>query len=61
MLISLGTVLRYADQWWTVDMIGITGGERYYWLTRDNEVAMIPAFMIEIPVVKTTHTESDKA
>lgn len=32
-----------------VAMVGVTGGERYYWLTKANgrDVAMVPWFMIE--------------
>jgi hypothetical protein len=33
---------------WKIAAVGITGGERYYWLTRGkNEVAMWPHFMVE--------------
>lgn len=33
---------------WTVAAVGITGGERYYWLVdEDGAVAMWPGFMVE--------------
>lgn len=35
-------------EWGTIEMIGLTGGERYYWMVdKDGCVAMIPAFMVE--------------
>ncbi len=30
-----------------VQMIGYTGGERYYWLVNDYSVSMLPASLIE--------------
>jgi hypothetical protein len=33
---------------WKIAAVGVTGGERYYWLTKGkNEVAMWPHFMVE--------------
>lgn len=57
MPIMPGTEIRYGEQWWKVDMVGITGGERYYWLSRDNGVLMVPAFMIEIPAIDDKRAE----
>ena len=35
-------------QWGKIEAIGITGGERYYWMVdKYGCVAMIPAFMVE--------------
>lgn len=39
-------------QWGTVEMVGFTGGERYYWMvnrvgSKSAGVAMIPALMVE--------------
>lgn len=44
MPLPLGTVVK---PWGRIDMIGITGGERYYWLVDGNIVSMIPATMVE--------------
>jgi hypothetical protein len=41
--LKLGT----KTQWGKISMVGFTGGERYYWMTKKNEVAMVPAFMVE--------------
>jgi len=43
-IIPLGTV----TSWGKVDMVGITGGERYYWMTdRRGVVSMMPADVVE--------------
>ena len=35
-------------EWGKIEMIGITGGERYYWMCDvSGVVSMIPAFMVE--------------
>lgn len=35
-------------QWGIVEMIGRTGGERYYWMIDKHKcVSMIPAFIVE--------------
>jgi hypothetical protein len=39
--------VRYGDRWWRVGAVGVTGGERYYWLVRRGEVAMLPWFVVE--------------
>lgn len=47
-ILSLGTRIKYGPgAAWTIGMVGLTGGERYYWLHRGNEVAMVPAFILE--------------
>lgn len=34
--------------WGKVQAVGITGGERYYWVVaQDGSVAMMPAFVVE--------------
>ena len=44
MPLALGT----KTEWGTIDMIGTTGGERYYWMTdKHGCVSMIPAFIVE--------------
>lgn len=35
-----------------IDMVGITGGERYYWLSKKGVVSMLPASVIE-PMIST--------
>lgn len=36
------------NPWGKIGMVGVTGGERYYWLTDDRGmVSMIPADMVE--------------
>jgi hypothetical protein len=43
-IIPLGSLIEYGPgPKWTVGMVGVTGGERYYWLRRGNDVAMVPA------------------
>lgn len=43
-----GTRIDYMGEQVTVGAVGITGGERYYWLTYDDgAVAMIPAIYID--------------
>lgn len=34
-------------QWGRVVAVGITGGERYYWIVKSNCVAMVPADVVE--------------
>jgi len=44
MPLALGTQTK----WGKIEMVGITGGERYYWmLDKYKCVSMIPAFMVE--------------
>ena len=47
-LLPLESLVKYGGgPKWTVAMVGLTGGERYYWLTRNgNETAMVPAFVL---------------
>lgn len=45
-LLMPGTFADYCGQRWKVGMVGITGGERYYWLTRLGVVLMAPATMV---------------
>ena len=42
-----GKFVSYCGQRWKVGAVGLTGGERYYWLTRGSVVAMVPAFMLD--------------
>ncbi len=43
-IIPLGT----KTSWGTIQMVGRTGGERYYWMVDKHKcVAMIPGFMVE--------------
>lgn len=45
--VSLGTVIKLYGK---VGAVGITGGERYYWLVNaDGGVTMMPWFVIEQP------------
>lgn len=47
MPLPLGT----RTEWGTIEMVGFTGGERYYWMRDgDGTVSMIPAFMVEAEV-----------
>jgi len=35
-------------KWGTIEAVGLTGGERYYWMIdKFKFVSMIPAFMVE--------------
>ncbi len=35
-------------EWGTIEAVGITGGERYYWMVdKLKVVSMMPAFMVE--------------
>ena len=44
MPLALGT----ETEWGTIGAVGITGGERYYWMVDKHEgVSMIPAFVVE--------------
>jgi hypothetical protein len=43
-IIPIGTRI---DPWGEIVAIGLTGGERYYWLDDGDSVAMIPAAIIE--------------
>ena len=46
--LKVGTLIEYHGRPWRIGMVGLTGGERYYWLVRTlGEVAMVPAFMLE--------------
>lgn len=50
-IIPLGT----KTQWGTIEAVGITGGERYYWMVdKFKSVSMIPAFMVEAEHDKET-------
>jgi len=49
-IIPLGTKTK----WGTIEAVGLTGGERYYWMVdKFGGVAMIPAFMVEEDANKT--------
>lgn len=41
--IPLGTITA----WGRIEAVGVTGGERYYWMSDGRTAAMIPAFMVE--------------
>lgn len=45
--IPIGSKIKYHRRNWIVGAVGLTGGERYYWLHRKNEVAMVPYFVLE--------------
>ena len=34
-------------EWGVIQAVGITGGERYYWIVDENIVSMFPAFIVE--------------
>jgi len=38
---------EWVEGYGEVEMVGFTGGERYYWLNNQGSITMIPAFMIE--------------
>lgn len=54
--LPLGTMV---PDYGRIDVVGWTGGERYYWLTGPNGVAMVPAFIIE-PLVRSSKTGAEK-
>jgi hypothetical protein len=37
-----GTKIEYGGRKWSVGALGNTGGERYVWLSRKGETAMLP-------------------
>lgn len=41
--LALGT----RTQWGKIAAVGITGGERYYWMTKAGVVSMMPADVVE--------------
>ena len=43
-IIPLG---EWVEGYGEVEMVGFTGGERYYWLNNQGVITMIPAFMVE--------------
>jgi hypothetical protein len=45
--LQIGSEIKYSSQLWTVGAVYLTGGERYYFLIADKQVAFIPAFIIE--------------
>lgn len=45
-MLTLGSQIKYGNEMWTVGAV-LWLGERYYHLVRGDEVAMIPAFMLE--------------
>jgi len=45
-LIMPGSWAYYGGKRWIVGAVGITGGERYYWLRLKGIVAMVPATMV---------------
>ena len=45
-LILPGKYANYFGQRWKVSAVGVTGGERYYWLAKGGTVLMAPAFMV---------------
>lgn len=44
-LLKLGSIITYNGEQWTVGAVAWLG-ERYYFLVRPNEVAMVPAACI---------------
>lgn len=42
-LIEIGTILTGHRKGWKVASVGLVGGERYYWLTKQGCVSMVPA------------------
>lgn len=38
---------EWVEGYGEVEMVGFTGGERYYWMVNQGVVSMIPAFMAE--------------
>ena len=52
MPLRLGTV----TEWGKIDMVGVTGGERYYWMTdKRGVVSMLPADVVEPSVRKSAN------
>ena len=45
-IVMPGQYANYCGQRWRVGAVGVTGGERYYWLTRWSVVLMAPATMV---------------
>lgn len=42
--------LDTVTEWGRIGMVGVTGGERYYWMVDDDgTVSMVPWFMVERP------------
>ena len=39
--------LHSQTKWGEVVMVGVLDGERYYWLEKDGDVAMLPAIVVE--------------
>ena len=39
--------LHSQTKWGEVVMVGVLDGERYYWLEKDGDVAMLPAITVE--------------
>lgn len=46
-MLKVGSEITYGGQRWRVGAVLFIGGERYYHLVRDGEVAMLPAFVVE--------------
>jgi len=46
-LVMPGQYADYCGQRWKVGAVGVTGGERYYWLVRFSLVLMAPATMVK--------------
>lgn len=48
MILMPGTQIEFCGEQVTVGAVGLTGGERYYWLTHPNgTVSMMPADAVE--------------
>lgn len=45
---AIDSDVRYGGSTWKVAAVMFTGGERYYFLTRDNCTAMLPWFSVEL-------------
>lgn len=46
--LALDSIVTFGDDVWKISAVGMTGGERYYWLTNtDGDVAMYPAGVVE--------------
>jgi hypothetical protein len=54
-----GKWATYGGKRWRVGAVGMTGGERYYWLLdRTGSVAMVPGFMVG-PWAKPKRSSND--
>ncbi len=47
-------------QWGSVQAVGLTLGERYYWMVKGKDIAMIPASIVEAAPTPPTGTDTPK-